>query len=107
MNFESIINSILKIIDDVLPDGDKKVLAKLEIAKLSAKLKNPLVVSLLTLMAYLVFQYKAIFVTDYLYSDFFYIDLTLMALVFSFQFGIPFKTLVGTIKDFLNKKRKK
>ena len=107
LNLQNIIDNIIGLIDKVIPDGTEKLKIKLEIAKLAGQLKSPTIISVLTIMVYLVFQFKAIFVPDYLLSEWFYIDLTLLILVFAFQFGVPFKDLLKVIKDFLKKKKGK
>jgi len=107
MKIENIIDKILSIFDKLVPNGNKKLLAKVELVRLLSDLKQPITLSILTVMFYLVFQLKAIFMDSYLLSDWFYIDLTFLILSLSFYFGVPFKTLLKAIKDFSKQKKEK
>ena len=104
---QNIINKVIDIIDDLIPDSDKKNQVKLLVIQELSKLKSRLVISIMTVLVYLVFQVKTLIIDNYLYSDMFYIDLVLMALVMSFQFSIPFKDLLKAINNFLKKKKEK
>ena len=103
---EPLIDLFNRIIS-LLPDGDKKLQFKIEFAKLMAGLKQPLVLSILTVLFYLVFQVKSVFVANYLFSEMFYIDLTLVVVSVGWYFDIKPSKILDIIKNFLKKKKEK
>jgi len=103
---DSLIDFFDRLID-LIPDGNKRKEFELEFARIMAGLKQPIVLSILTILFYLVFQTKTIIVDSYLLSTMFYIDLTFAVIAISFQFGVAYKDIIKLIKHFSKKKKEK
>ena len=103
----NLFNKLSELAKSIFGVGEKYMQFKVEMAQLLSDQKQPLALSILTVLFYLVFQIKTIFITDYLFSYMFYIDLTLMVVSVAFQFNVSPKWLLKTIKDFSKQKKEK
>lgn len=102
----TIINNIIKLVNKLFPDGDAKLKVLLALEEGKNKLKQPLTISILSISVYYVWVGKSVFYRlnqiVYFNTIEFWIDVLIMAMVFSFQLGIPFKDFVKALTDSVN-----
>jgi len=96
--FDSVVNLLMK----VLPEGKKQEVL-LAIETIRAKSKQPLTISIIAILQLLIFQGKSIFYRIekivYFNTTEWWIDVILMAMIFSFLFSIPFSEVIKALKD--------
>jgi len=103
----AIFDSLLSLIDKILPDGTTKLQVKLAIEEARSKLKQPLAMSIFSIAVLLIYQGKCItyrlMKIVYFNTVEFWVDVFLIAAVISFLFGIPFKDWVKAVFEGIDK----
>ena len=99
----AIFYSLIALVKKILPDGDKKIQVLLAIEQLQTSVKQPLTLSILSILVYVVFAGKSIayriMMIVYFNTPEWWVDVVLVAIVFGFQFGVPFKDIIKAITE--------
>ena len=93
-----IFKPLIDLVKKLFPSGDKKLEVLLAIETLRTRIKQPILITLLSLSVFWYFAIKSIIfkikLIVYFNTPEWYFDATLVLAVFSFVYGIAFKDMV-------------
>lgn len=111
MNLLDVFNPIIKLVTKAVPDADKKLEILLAIEQARTGLKQPLALSIIAILFSLNYIVKSIIyklkLLVYFNTPEWYTDVVFVAVIFSFMFGVPFKDVIGVIRNYIKEKRGK
>ena len=91
------------LVKKVFPTGDKKLEVLLAIETLRSQLKQPLTLSIMSILVFLNFSVKSIIyklkLLVYFNTPEWYVDIVFVSIVFSFMFGVPFKDIMKALAE--------
>jgi len=100
----AIFDSLISLVDKLLPDGTAKLQVKLAIEEARSKLKQPLTLSIIAVLWILIYQGKAIIyrIQKIVYFNTYewWVDVVILAVILGFLFSVPFSEL---LKAYNNK----
>ena len=102
-----IFKPLVELIDKLIPDATKKIEALVAIETVRARVKQPWAISAISILFCLNFIVKSIWfklkLLVYFNTVEMWVDVVFAAAVVSFLFGIPFKDLIKTIRNWRQK----